>query len=189
MKKLLLFSCIALFAVGCTNNDTKDAKGGDTTKMADAKMTDAKMAVPEMPYKLERPYQNWQTGDPQHALTVMKSLKAFETNDLANCFTAFGDTVEVRMDNYHAVLSHDSLVKMFTAQRGGIASINVKMGDWESVISADKKDEWVTLWYKQIQTDKKGKTDSLGVVDDAKMVNGKIVILDEKIQHLPAAKK
>jgi hypothetical protein len=63
------------------------------------------------------------------------------------------------------------------------------MNDWESVISADKKDEWVTLWYKQIQTDKKGKTDSLGVVDDAKIVNGKIVLLDEKIQHYPVAKK
>jgi hypothetical protein len=45
------------------------------------------------------------------------------------------------------------------------------------------------MWYKQIMTDKAGKTDSMGVVDDCKIVNGKIVILDEKIQHLVAAKK
>ena len=63
------------------------------------------------------------------------------------------------------------------------------MSDWESVIAADKSEEWVTLWYKQYQTDKKGVTDSLGVVDDCKIVNGKIVVLDEKIQHLGPPKK
>jgi hypothetical protein len=64
------------------------------------------------------------------------------------------------------------------------------MDDWESVISSDKKSEWVTLWYKQTVTDKKGHIDSMSVVDDAKIVNGKIVVLDEKIQHLgPALKK
>ncbi|MEI9958032.1 MAG: hypothetical protein WDM90_17405 [Ferruginibacter sp.] len=65
------------------------------------------------------------------------------------------------------------------------------MQDWESVISADKKEEWVTLWYKEYTTDKKGVVDSLGITNDAKIVNGKVVILDEKIQHLgpPPAKK
>jgi hypothetical protein len=184
MKKLLLISCIALFAISCNNNDSKDAKPGDSTKMADTKMD-----TPEMPYKLDRPYQNWQTGNPQHALNVMKSLKAFENGDIAAAVSAFGDTVELRFDHYFDKLSNDSLKKMFTQQRADYTSIVVKMNDWESVISADKKEEWVTLWYKQIQTDKKGKTDSLGVVDDAKIVNGKIVLLDEKIQHYPVAKK
>ena len=63
------------------------------------------------------------------------------------------------------------------------------MQDWISVISKDKKSEWVTLWYKEILTDKNGKSDSVNVVDDAKIENGKIVILDEKVQHFPPAKK
>ena len=66
--------------------------------------------------------------------------------------------------------------------------MTVKMGDWESVISKDKKTEYVTMWYREIWTDKKGKTDSLAVIDDCKIVNGKIVELDEKIQHFPAKK-
>jgi len=89
----------------------------------------------------------------------------------------------------HTYVSNDSLKKILTHQRADYKSITVKMGDWESVISADKKEEWVTLWYKQIQTDAKGHTDSLGVVDDAQIKNGKIVILDEKIQHLGPPKK
>jgi hypothetical protein len=145
-------------------------------------------AIPEMPYTLDQPYQNWQTGNPQHAVTAMKALKAFETGDIASSVTYFGDSVELRMDNYYSKVSNDSLKKLFTAWRADNASISIKMGDWESVISADKKDEWVTMWYKEIKTDKKGKTDSLGTVDDCKIVNGKIVILDEKIQHLPAKK-
>ncbi len=118
----------------------------------------------------------------------MKSLKAFETGDIAACMNGFGDTVEVFFDGYRAKLSHDSLMKQFTAQRANFGSMVIKMNDWESVISSDKKEEWVTMWYKQIETDKNGKADSLAVVDDAKIVNGKIVLLDEKIQHYPAKK-
>ena len=63
------------------------------------------------------------------------------------------------------------------------------MQDWVSVISKDKKSEWVTLWYKQKWIDDKGKADSANMVNDAKFINGKITIFDEKVQHFAAAKK
>ena len=63
------------------------------------------------------------------------------------------------------------------------------MQDWVSVISKDKEHEWVTLWYKQINTMKDGTVDSLSVIDDLKIKNGKVVILDEKVQKFPAPKK
>jgi hypothetical protein len=47
------------------------------------------------------------------------------------------------------------------------------------VISKDKKDEFVTIWYYQTRTDKKGVTDSMGLINDMKIVNGKIVELDD----------
>ena len=187
MKKVLFFSCVALFAISCTNNDTKDAKTGDTTKMADTKMTSAK--IPEMPFPTDHPYDNWKAGDPQHAVTVMKGLKAFTEGDVNGAMDAFGDSVRIGFDHYQARLSKDGVKAMLTQNRAMYASITVKMDDWESVISEDKKSEWVTLWYKEYDTDKKGNVDSMGVVDDAKMVNGKIVVLDEKIQHLGPPKK
>ncbi len=185
MKRLFLFACTALMAAGCNNSsDSKDTKTTDSAGKA-APATAAKM---DYPYTLDEPYKNWQPGDQQHAVTVMKSLKAFETGDIAACMAGFGDSVDVRFDGYRARLSHDSLMKQFTAQRANYASIVIKMGDWESVISEDKKEQWVTMWYKQVETDKKGKVDSMSVVDDAKIENGKIVLLDEKIQHYPAKK-
>jgi len=188
MKKFLFISCMALLLAGCNNNgETATKTSFDTTTTA--KMSDNKSGNYDYPYTLSRPYQNWQPGDQQHVVTVLKSLKAYETNDVAGSMAAFADTVEVQFDYYHAKLSKDSLKKVFTEDRAKYSSIVIKMSDWESVISSDKKEEWVTLWYKQITTDTKGKTDSLNCVDDAKIVNGKIALLDGKIQHFPAPKK
>ncbi|MEO7307092.1 MAG: hypothetical protein ABIR78_11835 [Ferruginibacter sp.] len=185
MKKAFFFAVITIFMISCNN------KGETTAGTADSTTTTTTTASSEelvYPYSLDEPYRDWQPGDKQHALTVMKSLKAFETGDINGAVAAFGDTVNLRFDYLHVKLSNDSLKKFFTEQRGMYSSMSIKMGDWESVISKDKKSEYVTLWYKQIWTDKKGKTDSLAVIDDARIVNGKIVELDEKIQHFPAKK-
>jgi hypothetical protein len=48
-----------------------------------------------------------------------------------------------------------------------------------------KKDTWVTLWYVEKWTDKKGKVDSLYYTDDVLMRNGKIISYDEKIRRYP----
>jgi len=186
MKKLLMISCVALLAA-CNNGAVTDAKKTDST--VTAVENNAQHALPPMPYALAQPYQHWQTGDPQNAVTVMASLKGYETGDMNACIAGFADSVTLRFDGYRDRLSKDSLKAMFTAQRGDIASMRIDMADWESVISADKKEQWVTLWYKEVRTDKKGKTDSISTVDDCKIENGKIVLLDEKIQHYPAAKK
>ena len=190
MKKIISIALVSLLAVSCnSSSDSKDTKTADTTKMADAKMGDTKAEKLDLPYTLDRAYAEWQPGNEQYAVTVMKGLKAFENGDINACMDAFGDSVRIGFDHMQAKLGKDSLKSILTRQRAMLSSIKVKMEDWESVISADKKEEWVTLWYKQIQTNKKGITDSLVVVDDAKIVNGKMVVLDEKTQHLGPPKK
>ncbi len=190
MKKLIFFSCMALAVAGCSNRATKDettaTDSSGSAATAAAATTSEKL---EYPYMLSKPYQNWQAGNQQNAITVMKGLKAFENGDIDACMASFGDSVELRFDYLHTKLSNDSLKKWFTKQRANYASLTVKMDDWEPVISSDKTEEWVTLWYKQIWTDKKGKTDSMSVINDAKIEKGKIVLLDEKTQHFPVVKK
>lgn len=185
MKKLLFISCVALF-VACNNADTNEAKPADSPV---APVTAAAAPKLDYPYTLPEPYSNWQPGDQQHAVNVMKALQAFEKGDVAACVAYFADSVAMRFDYLDTKLSKDSLQKFFVAQRGGFASMEITMNDWESVISEDKKTEYVTLWYKEKWMDKKGKADSMRVVDDCKIVNGKIAELDEKTQHFPAAKK
>lgn len=182
MRKLFFIPLLGLFIFSCNSkSDNAAATSTDSTKTtSSAELTYA--------YTLDEPYRDWQSGDKQHAVTVMKSLKGYETGDMDATMSGFGDSVDIRFDYFHAKLSNDSLRKFFANQRANYTSMTIKMGDWESVISKDKKSEYVTMWYKQIWTDKKGKTDSLGVIDDAKIMNGKIVELDEKIQHFPAKK-
>lgn len=183
MKRLFFIGCLALAAAGCNNaaTDSTPATADSTTAAAAEKI--------DYPYSPTEPYKNWQPGSQQHVVTVMKALKAFETGDIANSTTYFADTVDLRFDAYRARVSNDSLQKLFSAWRGRDSTIKVEMHDWESVVSADKKEEWVTMWYKQVWTDKKGKTDSASIVNDCKIVNGKIAVLDEKLQRFPAGKK
>jgi len=185
MKKMLFISCV-VWLTACNNAATNEAKPADSTA---APATAAAAPKLEYPYKLKEPYANWQPGDQQHAVNVMKALQAYEKGDVAACMAYFADSVAMHFDYLDTKLSKDSLQKFFAAQRSGYTSLEVNMNDWESVISENKKTEYVTLWYKEKWMDKKGKADSIRVVDDCKIVNGKIAELDEKIQHFPVAKK
>jgi len=84
--------------------------------------------------------------------------------------------------------SKDSLRKMFTAQRSDLKSMKIYMDDYESVKSKDGKQQYVSLWYKQIWEDKKGNTDSIEQMNDLRIVNGKIASLSEKSRRYPKKK-
>ena len=181
MKQIFSIAFVALLLHGCKPAATETA-GSDSTKNTAPQDENVQYA-----YTIEHP-DNWDIGDKKNTAIVLKSLKAFENGDVETCMQAFADSVRIEMDGFEAKLSNDSLKAMFTRERGKLKSMKVEMEDWESVISADKKSEWVTLWYKQIMTDKKGKVDSTSLVNDAKIVNGKITIFDEKVQHYSATK-
>ncbi len=182
MKQFIVITCLAVALASCNDSATKQS-GTDstgTTVKAGTEVT--------LPFKLERPYKNWQTGSTENVVAAMGALKAFVDKDFAALGASIGDSIEVRFDYYHATLSRDSAIKMFTAQRPQYNDLTITMYDYESVISADKKDEWVTIWYKQSWKNDKGAGDSLAVINDCKMKNGKMIELDEKIQHFPAKK-
>ncbi len=68
--------------------------------------------------------------------------------------------------------------------RAGLESMNIRMQDYESVKSKTRGEEWVGLWYTETVTPKGGKTDSTMVMDDIKIVNGKVALIDSKMRHL-----
>jgi len=142
----------------------------------------------EYAYTTDHPGDYWEPGDQQHAAMVLKSLKAFETGNIEESLKYFADTVMWSMDYLDTRLPKDSLRALLTQFWSNTAGMSIQMEDWESVISKDKKYEWVSLWYMQKWTDKTGKTDSVFCMDDLRIENGKITELDEKIRHYPASK-
>ena len=186
MKAFLSFSCLILLVTACNTPEKKaESMSADSSKS----MMESSSEEVKYPYTLDKPYKNWQPGDKKNTQVVLNMLKAWETKNAAECASYFGDSVDLSLDYFHKVIQHDSLTAMLEHSWEDYATVNLKMDDWESVISEDKKDEWVTVWYKQTWTDKKGKMDSMAVVNDAKIVNGKIVVFDEKVRHFPAPKK
>ena len=182
MKQFIVIICLAFALAGCNDAATKQS-GTDstgTTVKSGAEVT--------LPFKLERPYKDWQTGSTDNVVAAMGTLKAFVDKDFAAMGNLIGDSIEVRLDYYYGKFNRDSAIKMFTAHRPMYNDLAISMYDYESVISADKKDEWVTLWYKQTWKNEKGVADSLAIIDDCKMKNGKMIELDEHIQHYPAKK-
>ena len=163
----MLFSC---------NGPTKDAASTNEAKPEAASTETLSYAyVPK-----NHPPDNWDRGDQKNVVMVLNALKAWENNKLDECFSYFEDSVELSFDELETKLSKDSTKKFFQPQRDNMKSYSIDMEDYETVISKDKKDEWVSLWYKEKWTDAKGVTDSIFHMDDLKIVNGKIALIDSK---------
>lgn len=179
MKQLMLIFCLAFMLASC-NDASKDKKDAEPAKTETPAATEVKLPIP-----LEKPYRNWQMGSTENVVAAMNSLKAYIDKDFTALGATIGDSLELNFDYFHAKLSRDSAVNFFKADRPKYNDLGVTMYDYESVISADKKSEWVTLWYKQYWKDAKGVADSMSVTDDVRLENGKMVELDEKVSHFP----
>lgn len=162
----ILFSC---------NNASTDKKDG--TKDTAASTSTATTAT-HYPYTIDHP-DYWEIGSTENTQAALSALKAWEEGKLDESIKYFADSVQVQFDGLDKKMSNDSLKAFLTAGRNSYKTIKIKMDDWESVISKDKKQEWVTLWYKQNWETPKGVKDSFAVVNDMKLKNGKIVELVE----------
>lgn len=179
-KKIMLVAVIAIFAMSCNNASTKE----NATTAADS--SSEKIDYAYLP--ANHPPDYWDRGDQKNIALVLKSLKGFETKNIQQALEPFADSILWQVGGFDAKISKDSLRSIFTNDLKNIASVKIIMNDYESVISKDKKSEYVSLWYKQINTDTKGKVDSAICMDDAKIVNGKIVELEEKVRPLAPRK-
>jgi uncharacterized lipoprotein YehR (DUF1307 family) len=182
MKQFIVITCLAVALASCNNGETKksgtDSTGTTTTTASEV----------TLPYKLDKPYKNWQIGSTENVAVVMNALKAFIDKDFTTLATLTGDSLEVTLDYFHQKMSRDSAAKFFAGGRAMYKDLSVSMNDYESVISADKKDEWVTIWYKENWIDNKGVADSVSVINDVKIKDGKMIILNETTNHFPKKK-
>jgi hypothetical protein len=190
MKKSFLFGFLLLCLWACnsagTSNESSEKADSSTGTKPETAAPAADIEYAYMPNGHAPDY--WEMGDPKNTATVLAGLKAYESNNIDECVTAFGDSVMLYFDGFAAKLSHDSLTGFLKKGRNEYKNIVVKMDDYLTVTSKDKKENWVSLWYKEISTDLKGKTDSIECFDDLKLENGKIVLLSQKIRHYPKKK-
>lgn len=178
MKKLIfIIAPLCLLACNEKSAETKqtiaDTASNNTTSAGTSSPST------DYPYKIDHP-DYWEINTNANTMSALTALKSWETRDMAKSASFFADTIKLEFDGPTMTVTRDSLQKIFTSDTSRFKSVQIMMEDWESVISKDKSMEWVTLWYKQIIEDKKGKIDSMRIVNDLQFdKNGKIKRLAE----------
>ena len=176
MKPTLFLTVMIAFVLISCQSESKPA-----VIKSDSAVIKEPIAYPFTPkYSL-----NWQPGDEKNALIVLNCLKNYVDGEMKAAFADLADTVDFYNDGFHFHGSKDSLQAIVTTERNSLASVSKVFDTWLTAYYPDKGDTWVTLWYTEITTDKKGKTDSLNYVDDVLIKKGKILEFDEKIRHFP----
>jgi len=178
MKKILVLVFISAAFFGCGSEPKKDEAKTDSTAKKEP-----------LVYPFTAKYSlNWQPGDEKNAVLALTSFKKYVDGDVKGAFDYFADSIEFIMDKFHFVGKRDSLVAMFTPMRAEMTSMSVQPDTWLTAYYPDKNETWVTVWSTQKWTDKKGKTDSVYLVDDILIKDGKIHEVDEKQREFPVPK-
>lgn len=180
MKTFTLLVGTAMVLAACNNSSTTAEKKETQTETKVAGMSTEENV--RLPYPLEHG-GNWLPGSKQNLKIALESLKNWENKDFDASTKDFADTVELRYDGFEKRASKAAAKQTFTAQRNAYRDVKIMMEDYETVKSADGKEEWVSVWYKQKFQDMGSRWDSISVMDDIKMVNGRIALIDEKTRH------
>ena len=179
MKKIFLLLAPASLLLFSCNNETGTAgnTNSDTTNASVSK------APANLPYVVDRT-PDWEIGDGAHVAVAMNTLKGYELNVMTAVASNLADSVEFYADGVSFKGSKDSLVQMISTYRKGYDTVMIKMHDYESVKSKSRGEEWVGLWYTEINQPKGKAVDSFMVMDDIKIVNGKVAVIDTKGRRL-----
>ncbi len=135
---MILFSFAGILFASCNDQGTE-------TKESTKDSTSPAPAAMNYPYIIKKP-DNWDIGSQQNTMIVLSSLKAYENGNVDEALKDWADSVYLQFNAMDTTMSKGSIKAMFTKQRSNWKTMNVKMDDWESVISKDKSEEWVTLW-------------------------------------------
>lgn len=182
MKKFMLFLSIVLVFIAC-NSETKPAEAtGDTT----AKSTEPTAApAVALPYTPEYVTLTDDVSD-NDLLTTLNSYKYWENGDIAAVRSTFADSVEFQgWQGMHYKGLADGLMKIWKLSRDSMSSVKINMIAWRKQHSVEKNEDWVSVWYNEIDTYKTGRVDSASFQDDNLLVNGKIRIYSQHKQVLP----
>jgi hypothetical protein len=181
MKKLSAIFLIPVFLIACTGGSS------DSTTTA---AKDSVAAAPSVSLPYTAVYSsNFVAGKPTDVLTVLNNYKAWQDNDMAGLRATIGDSVLIIFSNGDELnATGDNAVKDAKKFRDSLSKVDYTFYAWTSNHSVDKNEDWVNIWYKEIDTYKTGKVDSANYEDDNLLKGGKIVWVSSHAQKFPKKK-
>jgi hypothetical protein len=176
MQKFLFLLLVPLSFLACKDSTPAPAPAtGNDSAVAAAPIT--------MPYVAEYS-SNFVPGKQTDVLTVLNNYKAWETNDMKTLRATCWDSITmVFADGTSIMGTSDSLVKMAAKFRDSLSKVSLTFIAWTSNHSVDKNEDWVNVWYTEVDHHKNGKVDSTEYEDDNMMRNGKIAYTSSHAIH------
>jgi hypothetical protein len=181
MKKLSAIFLIPFFLLACS--------GGSTDSTA-AAAKDSVTATPSIPLPYTAVYSStFVPGKPVDVATVLNNYKAWQDNDMAALRATIGDSLKmIFSDGMGFNSTGDSAIKEAKKYRDSLSRVDFTFYAWTSNYSVDKNEDWVNVWYKEVDTYKTGKVDSANYEDDNRLKDGKIVWTSTHIQKFAKKK-
>lgn len=156
MKKIFLLLTGATLFVACNNETKTDAPAAEATDTAPAVT---------LPYTASYS-SSFKMGNPAYvAMVEQGSWKDWEMNNLDNMKNWVADTIVAYHSDNTMVKGLDSLQARWKRGRAGYASVIDTIQAAIPTYSTDNNHDWVLIWAKEINTDTKGKTDTVYLME------------------------
>lgn len=156
MKKwMFVFTASTLIVAACNNQKTTTASGAETG---------IKKTV-TLPYTAAYS-SSFEMGNPEHTATILQgSWKDWEENKLDNMKNWMADTIVAFNSSNIMVKGVDSMMAMWKRDRAAYSSVIDTVDASIALRSTDKKENWVLVWAREIDTKPDGTKDTVALME------------------------
>jgi hypothetical protein len=183
MKKIFIAS-IGVLLYAC-NAEEKTTPAGETKVVSSASDAISNMSGYEASYS-----KSFEMGEAKNAEAVLALWKDWDNGNLEPSKALFADSVSFLTSDGSVIAGPiDSAFGAMKSYREMFTTIKSTVSAIFPVKSTDKNENWVCIWGKEINTDKKGKTDSVFLQETWRFnKEGKINLLLQHMRVLKPAK-
>lgn len=188
MKGLSIALVAAAFLFACNNEKKTDESAGKTEEKKES-------AAIAYPYKAAYS-SDFSIGDANHAKMVLDLYKMWEDGKVDDFKSLLADSVNIDFPDGNKFKDNtaDSMINFAKQVRKTLSSVKLAFDGWMPVHANDAKEDYVLVWYREYETDMKGKVDSVRGHAYFQIKNNKVRSWSEFQQKLtppppPPAKK
>lgn len=170
MKNVIFIIVVSAVYTACTGTTTASKEANESNASAASAISFP--YTPNYSSKIS-------IGKDSNALLVLNSYKAWETGDMTALGNMFADSVDMAFsDGSEIITTRDSAIAIAKKYRDSLSSVKISMNAWVPVHTDDKNEDAVLVWYKETDTYKNGKIDSVNFHDINGVKDGKITYIE-----------
>lgn len=180
MKQLLIVLSATSVLIACSN----DKKTEETSAKPEEKKESVAIAYPYAAAFSS----DFSIGDANHSKIVLDLYKMWEDGKVDDFRSLLADSVSIDFPDGNKFKDNtaDSMISFAKQFRSTLSSVKMAFDGWMPIHANDKKEDFVLVWYREYQTNMKGKIDSVRGHAYFQIKNNKVRSWSEFSQQLTA---